>query len=186
MEDVDPYHAASPASPGQSSSGSSSHDGSDLGDDPVGGLAAEDIVDDVGFGGMFNLVGDAWSVVDLVAGLLDLDQDMVDPPPADVAADFAAIGLPVYDPITCQVVRPGGVVLGRIKPMHVGTAKAAQSVYCRMHGCAPPLQRRAQAFTVEQLLQWFHDGEELPTSYAQKAQSKADHLRMFRKIGRDG
>lgn len=109
MEDVDPDRAAASASPSPSSSGASC-DGSDMGDDSVGGLVADGIVDDVDLVGRFDFVGDAGSVVDLVAELLDLDQDMFGPPPADVAADIAAIGLPVYDPVTFQVMRPRGVI----------------------------------------------------------------------------
>jgi hypothetical protein len=119
----------------------------------------------------------------VVAPLVRLDEEIADvheePPDAEWVAANVAIELPRWNPENHQVTdAETGAILGRIKEMHLGTTKEAISVYCRLHGCSPPLQRTATSPTNQQLVMWFNRGIEL----GRGPQHKAEHIRMFKEL----
>jgi hypothetical protein len=113
---------------------------------------------------------------------LDPGADGPEPEPGLEDALAAIDDMPRYDPASYQVLLPPhGRILGRIKPLHLGTPKEAVSVYCRIHGCAPGLRTRKNAHSVEAMLSWFQEGIDLPHG----APGKAAHLRAWQLIRRD-
>lgn len=63
-------------------------------------------------------------------------------------------------PSDCQVRdRESDKIIGRIKLMHENTNREAVSVYCRMHGCSPPLTRSINAPSHIDMLRWFKAGQ---------------------------
>jgi len=90
-----------------------------------------------------------------------------------------AVRHPVWNVDTCDVVDPQtNAVLGRIKPMHVGTEREAVSVYCRIHQCRVPLQRLHTAPSTAQILEWFWQGQQL----GRGKEHQSEHVRMFRQL----
>jgi hypothetical protein len=73
-----------------------------------------------------------------------------------------AVALPRWDGATSSVLdRDTGAIIGSIRPMREGTPQEAISCYCRLHQCAPPLQRKHTAPTHDEFLEWFRFGQEL-------------------------
>ena len=85
--------------------------------------------------------------------------------------------LPTWSPDGFQVRQRGTErILGRIKPLRVGTAQEAVSVYCRLHQCAPPLKRLCQALPQRKALAWLLEGLEMPDGKS----GQAEHMALWR------
>ena len=69
---------------------------------------------------------------------------------------------PKYDELTYQVHDAiSNDIIGRIKPMHIGSSSEAMTVYCRLHGCRPPVRRVHVALSRPQMIRWFARGTQI-------------------------
>ena len=87
------------------------------------------------------------------------------PAAAEIAADIqeAAADRLQWSRDDYQVRDASGSIVGRVKPMHQGVpSKEAVSCYCRLHACAVPLLRSAQAPPIGTYVSWLERGRELP------------------------
>jgi hypothetical protein len=99
---------------------------------------------------------------------------------AEVEDILRDAGMPVYDGETHQVhsARHPQIILGRIKPVHPGSAKECISVYCRRHGCTPPLTRSSQGMSLVRMVEWFRDGEDIEFGKAHRA----EHMKRWHEL----
>jgi hypothetical protein len=102
-------------------------------------------------------------------------------PHEDVVAEIAVLPDLRWSSDDFQVRDESGLIIGRIKPLHVGTPKEAISFYCRHHGCSVPLRRSAQAPTTAQSVRWFSQGVQL----GRGKEFRRQHEELFRQMLRD-
>lgn len=82
--------------------------------------------------------------------------------------------------IAIHQVYSGGDILGCIKPVNPNERKEAISIYCRLHGCSPPLGRAAASMPTRLLLRWFADALEMGRSRDHRAERLAAFHRLER------
>ena len=96
---------------------------------------------------------------------------------AEEVVEMADLDMPRFNPDKKSVHHPHtGEILGHIRPMKVDTPQECISIYCRLHGCAPPLKRLHQALPHREMIEWFRDGlHEVPRG----KEHRTKHVAMF-------